>query len=367
MQMSKLPPAVFDNHDLLSAPVRRAAYSDRTAWLMACMSELAYWPHEGGENWEDVVIDLVIAARGKTTNGKNRDDAVSDVRNRVAQFLSTMGESEENNRQALIDSLKEAGFELDGTYNTGETQAFMCHREGTADDGGMRILAFRGTEQKVADFKSDLRAALVPADEGDPSDLIHEGFQKAYNHVRKALEQDLQKNPELPLYITGHSLGGALAIVATWATAANSLGACYTFGSPRVGNESLANRFKTPIYRLVNNSDIVPRVPPAWVIAAIWLLKFVPLPLGFVIGALSRWSGYVHFGDMRFLKHCTTSEEQYLLSNPSFLRRAFMVVPRWINTWGKSGIDDHSISAYRAKLKAVAINKNKNAKTKVLS
>lgn len=36
----------FDEPHLLGAPVMRAAYSDRTAWLMSAMSELAYYPFE---------------------------------------------------------------------------------------------------------------------------------------------------------------------------------------------------------------------------------------------------------------------------------------------------------------------------------
>lgn len=37
----------FKNEDLLTPPTRRAAYSDRTAWLMAQFSKLAYEKFEG--------------------------------------------------------------------------------------------------------------------------------------------------------------------------------------------------------------------------------------------------------------------------------------------------------------------------------
>lgn len=365
--MSKMPPEVFDYPDLLSAPVRRAAYSDRTAWLMASMSELAYWPHEGGEDKLQVVLDLVLAARGKNMDKKTDEEACRDVKKRLNKFLKISGNSAADSRKALEESLSAAGFILDATYNISETQGFLCHRLGDAQNGGMRILAFRGTEPNLKDFKTDLRATLVPAKGGDSSDLIHEGFQDSFDDIKTLVETDLEQNQELPLYVTGHSLGGGLSIVATWSIAASSLGACYTFGGPRVGNMALSRRFKTPIYRIVNCSDIVPRVPPSWVFALITLLKFVPLPVGWLIGQLSRWSGYVHFGDMRFLTHTKPNEVQGLLSNPGFLSRLFLVVPRWINTWGKAGIDDHSISLYRLKLKAYATQKNMNTKTKVLS
>jgi len=356
--MSQTPPNVFDYPKLLTAPVRRAAYSDRTAWLMASMSELAYWPHEGGDKIVDVVADLVVAARGDDKKTKDETEAAKDVKKRLAKYLKTMGNSAKENRAALKKCLDEAGFVLDNTYNVSETQGFLCHRPGNAQHGGMRVLAFRGTEGNLKDIKTDLRATLVPADGGDGSQLVHEGFQESFNNVKALIEADLKKMPELPLYIGGHSLGGGLSIVATWNIAANSLGACYTFGGPRVGNQVLADKFKTPIYRVVNCSDIVPRVPPAWVFALITFLGYLPVPLGWLMGILSRWSGYVHFGDMRFLPDVKEGKEQTLLSNPSGLTRAFLVVPKWINTFGKSGADDHSISLYRLKLKDYATRQN---------
>ena len=39
----------FEYEELLSPPIKRAAYSDRTAWLMAKMSKLAYLPFENDD------------------------------------------------------------------------------------------------------------------------------------------------------------------------------------------------------------------------------------------------------------------------------------------------------------------------------
>ena len=76
---------------------------------------------------------------------------------------------------------------------------------------------------------------------------------------------ELEKLPkDLPLYTTGHSLGGALATIATYRYAPTAL---YTFGSPRVAGSKLAkfmnnkNESSLHIYRFVNSTDIVPRVP----------------------------------------------------------------------------------------------------------
>lgn len=72
------------------------------------------------------------------------------------------------------------------------------------------------------------------------------------------------------IYLTGHSLGGALASLCAFDLRSkfreldeNSIES-YTFGSPRVGNIgfSLAYNRKIPCtYRFVNNDDIVPSIP----------------------------------------------------------------------------------------------------------
>lgn len=221
--MAKTPPDVFDYPKLLSAPVRRAAYSDRTAWLMASMSELAYWQFEGSDKMLDVVADLVSEARGDGETEKNEIAAARDVKKHLEKYLKNLGVSSEHSYAALEAYLKSAGFVLDNTYNVAGTQGFMCHRSGDAQHGGMRVLAFRGTEPNFEDIKADLKATLVPADGGDGSQLVHQGFQDAFNSVRTLVEADLAKNPDLPLYVGGHSLGGGISIHATWSIAANSL------------------------------------------------------------------------------------------------------------------------------------------------
>ena len=67
----------------------------------------------------------------------------------------------------------------------------------------------------------------------------------------------------MPLFITGHSLGGALAMIAAKKiTHKGGNAACYTFGSPRVGDEVWISNIKTPLYRVVNAADCVTMLPP---------------------------------------------------------------------------------------------------------
>jgi Lipase (class 3) len=70
-----------------------------------------------------------------------------------------------------------------------------------------------------------------------------------------------------PLYITGHSLGGALAMLFAyrWSNPTIPIAGIYTFGQPRVGDAKFRRRYDVLLgartFRVVNEEDIVPRVP----------------------------------------------------------------------------------------------------------
>ena len=82
----------------------------------------------------------------------------------------------------------------------------------------------------------------------------------------------LEKTGEKPIYSTGHSLGGALALIASAALGGTSglgdrIAAVYTFGAPRVGQSNFLEIIvKAPHYRVINSGDVVPLVPPNWLL-----------------------------------------------------------------------------------------------------
>lgn len=147
------------------------------------------------------------------------------------------------------------------------------------------VVAFRGTDS-IEDWKTNLTATKVSLhDEEKPSRIkVHKGFQAAFLSVRNTIEEWVYihggklQNPDKPFYITGHSLGGALAVLfftyLTLCTSSFSLPAgptpkisvngVYTFGQPRVGNRFLGRTLKTHagcvLQRVVNSIDIVPLV-----------------------------------------------------------------------------------------------------------
>lgn len=120
---------------------------------------------------------------------------------------------------------------------------------------------------------------------------------------------------------------------------------------------------ETPICRVVNANDLVPRVPPVFLPT---LLKFIasvtPVPFQhWVMKLLAKFEGYVHHGDMRyFTRSKMESRENYedvrLLSNPNMVHLAYWWMRGSIKKPG-SPINDHSIDTYCKKLKAYAFQR----------
>ncbi|KXG26688.1 uncharacterized protein LOC8075917 isoform X1 [Sorghum bicolor] len=152
------------------------------------------------------------------------------------------------------------------------------------------VVAFRGTEQsRWKDLRTDLM--LVPAGL-NPERLggdfkqevqVHSGFLGAYDSVRNRImtlikyavgfldEEDAGTIPSWHVYVTGHSLGGALATLLALELSSSQMAkngvifvTMYNFGSPRVGNRRFAEVYNAKVkdsWRIVNHRDIIPTVP----------------------------------------------------------------------------------------------------------
>jgi len=152
-----------------------------------------------------------------------------------------------------------AGFTRSGTFNRENIQGFWC------TVGDVMLLAFRGTSNP-GQWLRDARFYPVK----HPWGRVHDGFQDGVAKVEPDLQAlDSAAKAAKHLWITGHSLGGALALIAAarWKMAGiNS--SLYTYGQPMVGLDNFADRFAIELpgrlIRFVNQSDIVPRVPPGF-------------------------------------------------------------------------------------------------------
>ncbi|XP_062108992.1 uncharacterized protein LOC133819703 isoform X2 [Humulus lupulus] len=151
------------------------------------------------------------------------------------------------------------------------------------------VVAFRGTEQaKWKDLKTDLMlapAGLNPERIGGDFKQevqVHSGFLSAYDSVRIRIFTIIKQaigysddHDEVSLkwhvYLTGHSLGGALATLLALELSSSQLAkrgaislTMYNFGSPRVGNKRFADIYNQKVkdsWRVVNHRDIIPTVP----------------------------------------------------------------------------------------------------------
>jgi triacylglycerol lipase len=117
---------------------------------------------------------------------------------------------------------------------------------------------------------------------------FHRGFLEAlamiWGTLFAAVDQ-AQKTKERPLWITGHSLGGALALLAAWRFNRNfiTVNEIVTFGAPMIGNDTAAKAFEQQfsgkIFRYVDLEDVVPHLPSVSLLANAYThcLNEVPL------------------------------------------------------------------------------------------
>lgn len=136
------------------------------------------------------------------------------------------------------------------------------------------FIVFRSTERKLNDWMTNLnsRQTDCPYTEG----RVHRGFLEAFEAIvieegenLPAFEEVIERlqNAKNGVWITGHSLGGALAsIAASYLLNSNiRVSGIYTFGAPRVGNDEyrdyLNKRLTYKYWRFMHKSDLVPDVP----------------------------------------------------------------------------------------------------------
>jgi len=186
-------------------------------------------------------------------------------------------------------------------------------------------LAFRGTDE-LSDWMDNVRIFPEKALFGE----FHRGFWNSVDDVWTPLfdrYQKLRAERKRPLFLTGHSLGGAMATVAAARLVHHDLpfSAVYTFGQPRAMKVDTArifnNECKSRFFRFQNNNDLVTRVP-------------------------ARFMGYSHVGSLIYI-----SEEKELHDDPGFWFRFLDSIDGAFEAVLESGIDaveDHDMNKYLA-------------------
>jgi hypothetical protein len=251
------------------------------------------------------------------------------------------------------------------------------HRPGTQGliifyQDNLVFIAFRGSEKKLNDWLSNFNLQKVTSPyipevehksllqrltqdvskvwdeihEGTPK--VHQGFLKAFQSLIPTQGQHFQTFAEIieqiknkRIWLTGHSLGGALAAVATSYLMSKNIpiAGLYTFGSPRIGNRSyrtyINQKLTYKYWRFGNDHDIV---------------ADIPLP-GLLTAIDSLATGFSREGSMIRLKGNSYEVLRRIMANGD--------VHRYIPYNGSSS-SDHSMSKYIEGIRQIVLSKNTN-------
>ena len=245
-------------------------------------------------------------------------------------FLAECSEVAYAVEEEIASWLKGRGWKLERFISRNDTEVFV------ATKGKDAVIAFRGTEPThIVDIMADANAKKQDWVFG----RIHSGFAKALGYVWKDVYDicDELHTQGVKLFVTGHSLGAALAVLLAARFAfADMPVELTTFGCPRVGDGRFAAYVNEAVpghERWVNNSDVVTRLP----LSANWITNAVPF--GWLLPA-----GFKHSGRLRYI---TASGD--IIDEPSKWR---LSVDRLKGRWfaGRhfltDGSRDHSVQNY---------------------
>lgn len=240
----------------------------------------------------------VVYKKSPTDDKPNEREILLDLKEEDSQFTSVLATSKNSAQAALI-----------------EHEKYLC-------------IAFRGTDE-IADWLDNINAFPEKVLFGE----FHRGFWNSVNNVWDILFAEyllLREKKKRPLFLTGHSLGGAMATIAAARLIHRDLPftSVYTFGQPRAVTSETARVFnseaKNRFFRFQNNNDIVTRIP-------------------------ARLMGYSHVGSFLYI-----SEEKGIHNEPGYWFRFLDSIDgaiEAIQEKGLDGVEDHSMKQYLQAIK----------------
>ncbi|KAI8832445.1 Alpha/Beta hydrolase protein [Chytriomyces cf. hyalinus JEL632] len=140
------------------------------------------------------------------------------------------------------------------------------------------IFAVRGS-RTVEEWLNNLQIwkRALPVTNRPTGVEVHSGFWDVWTQLRPIMEPTLVRyikaNPGYTVTFVGHSLGGAVTQLAAVDFAARGIVSAQntqliSFGQPRVGSIEFSQYFSKlgfkQVVRVINKSDIVPHLPPAF-------------------------------------------------------------------------------------------------------
>ena len=199
-------------------------------------------PGRKKKNWTLIIIGIILLFSGCA---KSKVDTNNDL-----------GSGDKSNLPVTLNALIEHAEYCKGIYDSGgdrkDDVAFDVKQ-----DNGITIIIIRGTANQ-SNLQSDIDVRLVRDDE--LGIYLHKGFRDASVSVMSNIEIGITINHTV--YVTGHSLGGAIAqIIGMWLHKRGHNVQVFSYGSPKVSNQIMSSGQPTH-WRVVRRSDPVPFTPP---------------------------------------------------------------------------------------------------------
>ncbi len=233
-------------------------------------------------------------------------------------------------------------------HDDGVAQAYV------ASDDEKIIVAFRGTEpDKLMDIIADLKVKKVSTTFGGK---VHHGFNEYMQRLGLdlcgSIHYLLEEKPKKKVYLFGHSLGAAASILFAshffsyrYGLSNNDLEYIVLFGCPNVGDKAFSRlfngKFGKKTYTVVNNNDVVSRIPVALPDFIYWALRMVNSRLPLVPGGYRPVGLNTVYFDFAGRQH----------ENPGWKFRLCDRIGGRLEDFGKLGTDgvkDHSMKRYLA-------------------
>ena len=195
---------------------------------------------------------------------------------RLVCAICSMGAYSDDESYLMRSMLNERGWTIEKIAqknNRADARAYLVSKN------NVKVLAIAGTEN-LKDVEVNFRVGRVHLNdnttlnpyEEDVSDkiFVHRGFRDYADVIlsdglAERLKNSVANNPNETIYLTGHSLGGAVATIAAIRLADSGISTknlkVITFGAPAVGSRMLAKNYsdKIDLTRVVMRGDVIKR------------------------------------------------------------------------------------------------------------
>ena len=198
-------------------------------------------PGRKKKNWTPIIIGIILLFNACA---KSKVDTNNDL-----------GSGDKSNLPVTLNALIEHAEYCKGIYDSGGDQKDEVAFD-IKQDNGVTIIIIRGTANQ-SNLQSDIDVRLVRDDE--LGIYLHKGFRDASVSVMSNIEIGITINHTV--YVTGHSLGGAIAqIIGMWLHKRGHNVQVFSYGSPKVSNQIMSSGQPTH-WRVANPVDPITFVP----------------------------------------------------------------------------------------------------------